>query len=96
MDELPSVDPGQVLADVIASGALPLARLMEVFLQADSSRIITTAHAINAGTIPARFGFEPIGQGQVFCPMARSGCGSRSLNIELQKRAQPTSAAPPN
>ncbi len=52
VDQLPSVGPGEVLADVIASGALPVARLTEVFRQAASSRIITTAHAINAGTIP--------------------------------------------
>ena len=126
VDQLPSVGPGQVLADVIASGALPVARLTEVFRQAASSRIITTAHAINAGTIPdlrppsegdttdfyflpaetpeqavalilkvvgeripARFGFDPIGQVQVLCPMARGGCGSRSLNIELQRLLNP-------
>jgi exodeoxyribonuclease V alpha subunit len=126
VDQLPSVGPGQVLADVIASGALPVARLTEVFRQAASSRIITTAHAINAGTIPdlrppseggttdfyflpaetpeqavalilklvgeripARFGFDPIGQVQVLCPMARGGCGSRSLNIELQQLLNP-------
>ncbi|MCX5969206.1 MAG: AAA family ATPase, partial [Cyanobacteria bacterium] len=52
VDQLPSVGPGQVLADAISSGALPVARLTEVFRQAASSRIITTAHAINAGTIP--------------------------------------------
>ena len=126
VDQLPSVGPGQVLADGITSGAVPVARLTEVFRQAASSRIITTAHAINAGTIPdlrppseggttdfyflpaetpeqavalilkvvgeripARFGFDPIGQVQVLCPMARGGCGSRSLNIELQQLLNP-------
>jgi exodeoxyribonuclease V alpha subunit len=52
VDQLPSVGPGQVLADGINSGAVPVTRLTEVFRQAASSRIITTAHAINAGTIP--------------------------------------------
>ena len=52
VDQLPSVGPGQVLADGINSGALQVARLTEVFRQAASSRIITTAHALNAGTIP--------------------------------------------
>jgi len=126
VDQLPSVGPGQVLADLINSGALPVARLTEVFRQAASSRIITTAHAINAGTIPdlrpppagastdfyflpaetpeqavalilkvvgeripARFGLDPIAQVQVLCPMARGGCGSRSLNIELQQLLNP-------
>jgi len=52
VDQLPSVGPGQVLADVIASGALPVVRLTEVFRQAAASRIITNAHRINAGQMP--------------------------------------------
>ncbi|MFN9645428.1 MAG: AAA family ATPase [Cyanobacteriota bacterium] len=131
VDQLPSVGPGQVLADAIASGALAVARLTEVFRQAAASRIITTAHAINAGTIPdlrppadgtttdfyflpaetpeqavslilkvvgeripARFGFDPVSEVQVLCPMARGGCGSRSLNLELQKLLNPNPAEP--
>jgi hypothetical protein len=38
IDQLPSVGPGQVLADVIASGAVPVVRLTEVFRQAAHSR----------------------------------------------------------
>ena len=52
VDQLPSVGPGQVLADVIASGAVPVVRLVEVFRQAAASRIITNAHRINHGTMP--------------------------------------------
>jgi exodeoxyribonuclease V alpha subunit len=52
IDQLPSVGPGQVLADVIASGAVPVVRLTEVFRQAARSRIITSAHRINQGSIP--------------------------------------------
>src|ERR1700676_3947663 len=52
IDQLPSVGPGQVLADVISSGAVPIVRLTEVFRQAAQSRIITSAHRINQGTIP--------------------------------------------
>src|SRR6188508_2231380 len=44
--------PGQVLADVIGSGAVPVVRLTEVFRQAAQSRIITSAHKINQGSIP--------------------------------------------
>ena len=44
IDQLPSVGPGQVLADIIASGAVPVVRLTEVFRQAAQSRIITNAH----------------------------------------------------
>ena len=52
IDQLPSVGPGQVLSDIIASGAVPVVRLTEVFRQAAQSKIITTAHKINQGLIP--------------------------------------------
>ena len=124
IDQLPSVGPGQVLADIIGSDAVPVVRLTEVFRQAAQSKIITTAHAINAGRIPdlappdgeadfyfvpaadpeqavpriielvarripRRFGFDPIRDIQVLCPMNRGGVGARSLNIELQAVLNP-------
>src|SRR5262249_12055163 len=52
IDQLPSVGPGQVLADVISSDAVPVVRLTQVFRQAAQSRIITSAHRINQGCIP--------------------------------------------
>jgi len=52
VDQLPSVGPGQVLADIIASDAVPVVRLTEVFRQAAASRIIINAHRINHGLMP--------------------------------------------
>jgi exodeoxyribonuclease V alpha subunit len=52
IDQLPSVGPGQVLADIIASGAVPVVRLTEIFRQAARSAIIASAHKINQGSIP--------------------------------------------
>ena len=52
IDQLPSVGPGQVLADIISSGAVPVVRFTQVFRQAAQSRIITSAHRINQGSIP--------------------------------------------
>jgi len=52
VDQLPSVGPGRVLADIIESGALPVARLTEVFRQAAESRIVVGAHRINEGKMP--------------------------------------------
>jgi len=54
VDQLPSVGPGAVLADIIASGAVPVARLTEIHRQAASSRIITNAHRINRGLLPEK------------------------------------------
>ena len=123
-DQLPSVGPGQVLADVIASETVPVVRLTEVFRQAAQSRIVVNAHRINQGQmpdltrpdtetdfyfvpaddpetavaritelmrtrIPARFGFDPIRDIQVLCPMNRGGVGARSLNIDLQATLNP-------
>ena len=124
VDQLPSVGPGQILADMINSGSAPVVRLTEVFRQAAQSRIIVSAHRINQGAIPdlekpegdsdfyfvraeepetavqrivelvktripQRFGFDPIRDVQVLCPMNRGGVGARSLNIELQKALNP-------
>jgi exodeoxyribonuclease V alpha subunit len=58
VDQLPSVGPGQVLADIIASGTVPVVRLTEVFRQAAESRIVVAAHAINRGEMPGPVGPE--------------------------------------
>jgi exodeoxyribonuclease V alpha subunit len=52
IDQLPSVGPGQVLADLIGSGVIPVVPLTEVFRQAAQSRIVTMAHRINKGELP--------------------------------------------
>lgn len=51
-DQLPSVGPGQVLRDLLASGAVPAIRLTEVFRQAAASRIVVGAHRIREGHLP--------------------------------------------
>ena len=52
-DQLPSVGPGSVLRDILASGAVPAVQLRDVFRQAERSGIVRAAHAINAGHLPA-------------------------------------------
>jgi exodeoxyribonuclease V alpha subunit len=52
VDQLPSVGPGAVLADIIASGQIPTVRLTEIFRQAATSKIIVNAHKINHGQVP--------------------------------------------
>ncbi|MCY4237993.1 MAG: ATP-dependent RecD-like DNA helicase [Rhodospirillaceae bacterium] len=127
VDQLPSIGPGQVLADIINSGAAPVARLTEVFRQAARSRIVKTAHSVNRGAvpdlsrpedesdfyfvpaedsetavsrivelvktrIPRRFGFDPVRDIQVLCPMNRGAAGARTLNIDLQAALNPAGA----
>lgn len=57
VDQLPSVGPGNVLADVIQSGQVPVIRLTEVFRQAQTSQIVRNAHQINQGKMPK---LEPV------------------------------------
>ncbi len=52
VDQLPSVGPGTVLADLIDSQQVPVVRLTEVFRQAAESRIVTSAYDINLGKLP--------------------------------------------
>ncbi len=52
VDQLPSIGPGRVLADVIESGAVEVVRLTEIFRQALNSLIITNAHRVRIGEQP--------------------------------------------
>ena len=52
IDQLPSVGAGNVLRDIIDSGVIPVVRLTRIFRQAQSSRIVMNAHAINRGCFP--------------------------------------------
>ena len=123
VDQLPSVGPGQVLADIIASACgagraldrgLPPGRREPDHCQRPSdqpradadlarARVATSILsmrrtrktgcgkllAVVRERIPKRFGFDPIRDIQVLCPMNRGGLGARSLNIELQKVLNP-------
>jgi exodeoxyribonuclease V alpha subunit len=131
VDQLPSVGPGAVLADLIASEAATVVRLTEIFRQAQASRIITAAHEINRGVvpelqpppgrnarrsdfyfiqrddpvraretivdlvaerIPEAFGFDPMADIQVLCPIHRGDLGTIALNQALQERLNPGQA----
>lgn len=52
IDQLPSVGAGNVLRDIIDSERIPVIRLTRIFRQAQSSRIVMSAHAINQGRFP--------------------------------------------
>ncbi|HYW83250.1 MAG TPA: AAA family ATPase, partial [Spirochaetia bacterium] len=57
-DQLPSVGPGNVLADLISSAVVPVSRLTEIFRQAGESSIVVNAHRINAGHMPTPAGTD--------------------------------------
>ena len=82
VDQLPSVGPGSVLADIIDSGSVPTVRLTEIFRQAAASKIIVNAHRINKGEMPLKaegtelsdFYFIPAETPEDIYAKIRSGC----------------------
>lgn len=55
-DQLPSVGPGAVLSEIIASGRIPVVRLDKVFRQNSGSRIATNAKLIRHGNLDLEYG----------------------------------------
>jgi exodeoxyribonuclease V alpha subunit len=68
VDQLPSVGPGTVLADIIASKTVPVVRLTEIFRQAGQSWIVRAAHHVQHGDVPES---APPGQGDFYFIEAR-------------------------
>jgi exodeoxyribonuclease V alpha subunit len=125
VNQLPSVGAGNVLKDIIGSGAVSVVELNEIFRQAKESLIIVNAHKINHGLmpglkpsgqledfyfieqedpeevldiildltanrIPRRFGIDPVDDIQVLTPMHKGTVGAGNLNLELQKKLNPS------
>ncbi|MBL9182848.1 MAG: ATP-dependent RecD-like DNA helicase [Verrucomicrobiaceae bacterium] len=86
-DQLPSVGPGMVLHDLISSGAVPCVKLTEIFRQAASSRIITSAHAINRGLVPD---LKPASRSDFFFLEASEPEEIRDLIVQLAHTRLPT------
>ncbi len=52
-DQLPSVGPGNILKDLIASGCIPVTHLTHIFRQGNDAMIVTNAHKVNNGEFPS-------------------------------------------
>jgi exodeoxyribonuclease V alpha subunit len=81
-DQLPSVGPGDVLRDVVRSGAVPVAELREVHRQAAGSRIVALAEAILAGEVPPLAGVD----GEVY--VAEEPAGTRLVERVVRAVAE--------
>ncbi|MGH2517007.1 MAG: SF1B family DNA helicase RecD2, partial [Ktedonobacterales bacterium] len=86
-DQLPSVGPGSVFADIIASEAVPVVRLTELFRQASQSAIIVTAHGVNRGEMPA---LQPDPTGDFFFLRAEDPQMAQRLVADLVARRLPS------
>jgi exodeoxyribonuclease V alpha subunit len=85
-DQLPSVGPGSVFADVLESEAVPVVRLTELFRQARESDIIVTAHGVNAGEMPS---LQPKPTGDFFFLRADDPGAAQRLVVDLVARRLP-------
>jgi exodeoxyribonuclease V alpha subunit len=121
-NQLPSVGPGNVLADILASGRVAASALTRIFRQQKDSDIVRVAHGMLKGEIPTsggengdfffveandsrqarallremvgsriprKFGFDPMRDIQVLCPMYRGEVGADALNRDLQDLLNP-------
>ncbi len=85
-DQLPSVGPGSVLRDLLASGAIPHVRLTELFRQAKASHIVVNAHRINAGEMPE---LRPNAHGDFFFLRADDPTEAQRIVVDLVARRLP-------
>lgn len=86
-DQLPSVGPGNVLHDLIASGVVPLVRLDHIFRQAEQSRIVVNAHRINSGSMPVSDGNDP--DSDFFFVVRDDPAEAADLAVDLASRRIP-------
>jgi exodeoxyribonuclease V alpha subunit len=86
VDQLPSVGPGQVLADIIAAETVPVTRLTAIFRQREASLIVENAHALLQGQTPRS---APRDDGDFFYIESRDSQHTRELVLELVSRRIP-------
>ncbi|MFC0270110.1 ATP-dependent RecD-like DNA helicase [Metabacillus herbersteinensis] len=72
-DQLPSVGPGQVLRDLLASDVVPTVRLTDIYRQAEGSSIIELAHEIKKGQLPANISSPTSDRSFIQCNGAQMG-----------------------
>jgi len=82
-DQLPSVGPGRVLHDLINSGAVPVARLQQVYRQAANSAIVRNAHRIVSGRLPVSAERDEGAQRDFFMVPRQGGRNTRDTILEV-------------
>ena len=87
IDQLPSIGPGSVLADIIRSNVVPVVRLTEIFRQSTFSQITAAAHCVKAGQMPQLP--EPAGESDFFFIERDEPTGIQSTILELVKQRIP-------
>jgi exodeoxyribonuclease V alpha subunit len=87
IDQLPSIGPGSVLADIIRSNVVPVVRLTEIFRQSASSQITANAHCVKAGQMPQLQ--EPVKESDFFFIERDEPASIQSTILELVEERIP-------
>jgi exodeoxyribonuclease V alpha subunit len=90
VDQLPSVGPGAILRDIIASSLVPVIRLSEIFRQARESQIVVNAHRINRGEMPFCTDWEAQEQGDCYLLAKQEALEVQAAILELASSGLPT------
>ena len=85
-NQLPSVGPGNVLHDIMASGAFSVVKLEKIFRQDEASDIVINAHRINRGEYPDLGNKSK----DFFFLQRRDASAIRSLTVQLVKDKLPS------
>nr|WP_282564699.1 ATP-dependent RecD-like DNA helicase [Liquorilactobacillus sicerae] len=85
-DQLPSVGPGQVFADLLACDKLPQIRLEKIYRQKQTSTIISLAHAIKQGNLPADFTRNQLDRSFIACSESQVESAISQIFLHAQKK----------
>ena len=92
-NQLPSVGPGSLLADLLKSGAIPSVSLVQVFRQAAQSAIVRSAHEIHHGVLPP---LKNKGEGDFFFMPRLKSAEAADTIVELVGRRLPQNMGIPS
>ena len=85
-DQLPSVGPGQVLKDLLASTCIPTVRLSDIYRQSEGSSIIELAHEIKGGRLPANLTKQQTDRSFIKCSSGQIAQAIEKVVLNAKKK----------
>lgn len=89
-DQLPSVGPGQVLKDLLASTCIPTVRLSDIYRQSEGSSIIELAHEIKGGRLPANLTQQQTDRSFIKCSSGQIAQAIEKVVLNAKKKGYAT------
>ncbi|MDL0437591.1 MULTISPECIES: ATP-dependent RecD-like DNA helicase [unclassified Niallia] len=85
-DQLPSVGPGQVLKDLLASSCIPTVRLSDIYRQSEGSSIIELAHEIKDGRLPSNLTQQQTDRSFIKCASGQIAQAIEKVVLNAKKK----------